>query len=259
MESLLRKLTKYKHKLTANPDMISSVTAEELKQAGICLETVIAEAVTAFYREETKTVVQVNRGALEKIRKEAYVIQEKLTVPEDGGMVPGQMRTGTEAVHAAHEGISAGDGTADKTNPAEGQERIREAEKNQESVQGLAYNQSVDGSRKQDSREKEPDTNQNLQDARNDRAFQSMALPEITEQFVPGSGHGPRSELRDGRLQGHGRPGGPAARVTEPNHKRTGARCGQALHCPDREPDILRESRFRGEPSQSGAALRQVL
>ena len=95
----------------------------------------------------------------------------------------GQMRTGTEAVHAAHEGISAGDGTADKTNPAEGQERIREAEKNQESVQGLAYNQSVDGSRKQDSREKEPDTNQNLQDARNDRAFQSMALPEITEQF----------------------------------------------------------------------------
>ena len=47
----------------------------------------------------------------------------------------------------------------------------------------MAYNQSVDGSRKQDSREKEPDTNQNLQDARNDRAFQSMALPEITEQF----------------------------------------------------------------------------
>ena len=183
MESLLRKMTRYRHKLTANPDMISSVTAEELKQAGICLETVIAEAVTAFYREETKTVVQVNRGALEKIRKEAYVIQEKLTVPEDGGMVPGQTRTGTEAVHAAHEGISAGDGTADKTNPAEGQERIREAEKNQESVQGLAYNQSVDGSRKQDSREKEPDTNQNLQDARNDRAFQSMALPEITEQF----------------------------------------------------------------------------
>ena len=182
MESLLRKLTKYKHKLTANPDMISSVTAEELKKAGICLETVITEAVTAFYREETKTVVRVNRGALEKIRKEAYVIQEKLTVPEDGGMVPGQMRTGTEAVHAAHEGISAGDGTADKTNPAEGQERIREAEKNQESVQGLACNQREDGIRKQDGREKEPETDRNLQGTRNDRVFQFMAQPEITQQ-----------------------------------------------------------------------------
>ena len=182
MESLLRKLTKYKHKLTANPDMIGSVTEEELKKAGICLETVITEAVTAFYREETKTVVRVNRGTLEKIRKEAYVIQEKLTVPEDGGMVPGQMRTGTEAVRAVHEGISAGDEVGDKTNPAERQEGIREAGKDQESVRGLAYNQGEDGIRKQDSREKEPETDRNLQGARNDRAFQSMAHPEITEQ-----------------------------------------------------------------------------
>ena len=84
MESVLRKVTKYKHKLTANPDMLSPVMADELKKAGICLETVISDAVTAFYREETKTVVRVNPGVLEKIRQEAYVIQEKLTVPEGG-------------------------------------------------------------------------------------------------------------------------------------------------------------------------------
>lgn len=91
MEAVLRKVTKFKYKLSANPDMLSPVMADELKKAGICLETVITDAVKAFYKEETKTVVRVNPGALEKIRQEAYAIQEKLTVPEEGSLTSGQM------------------------------------------------------------------------------------------------------------------------------------------------------------------------
>lgn len=103
MESVLRKVTKYKHKLTANPDMLSPVMADELKKAGICLETVISDAVTAFYREETKTVVRVNPGALEKIRQEAYVIQEKLTVPEGGSDLGRRLPVPGEGVIGAGE------------------------------------------------------------------------------------------------------------------------------------------------------------
>ncbi len=83
-EAVLRGVTKFKYKLSANPNMLSPVMADELKKAGICLETVITDAVKAFYKEENRTIVRVNVGALEKIRREAYAIQEKLTVPEEG-------------------------------------------------------------------------------------------------------------------------------------------------------------------------------
>ena len=94
MEVELRKVTNFKYKLSANPNMLSPVMADELKKAGICLETVITDAVKAFYKEETRTVVRVNPGALEKIRREAYAIQEKLTVPEEGTPISGQMTRG---------------------------------------------------------------------------------------------------------------------------------------------------------------------
>lgn len=83
-EAVLRGVTKFKYKLSASPNMLSPVMADELKKAGICLETVITDAVKAFYKEENRTIVRVNAGALEKIRREAYAIQEKLTVPEEG-------------------------------------------------------------------------------------------------------------------------------------------------------------------------------
>ena len=83
-EAVLRGVTKFKYKLSASPNMLSPVMADELKKAGICLETVITDAVKAFYKEENRTIVRVNVGALEKIRREAYAIQEKLTVPEEG-------------------------------------------------------------------------------------------------------------------------------------------------------------------------------
>ena len=116
MEAVLRKVTKFKYKLSANPDMLSPVMADELRKADICLETVITDAVQVFYKEETKTVVRVNPGALEKIRQEAYEIQEKLTVPEEGSLLFSGV-TGAEAVvygtygenHAHKSLVEAGD------------------------------------------------------------------------------------------------------------------------------------------------------
>ncbi len=82
MESVLRSLTKYRHKLTANMNSLSPMMADELRKAGISLETVIAQAVTEFYREATRTVVRVDRSALDRIREESLATQEKLVVPE---------------------------------------------------------------------------------------------------------------------------------------------------------------------------------
>lgn len=82
MESVLRSLTQYRHKLTANGNSLSSMTADELQKGGISLETVITKAVTEFYREATRTVVRVDRSALDRIREAALATQEKLVVPE---------------------------------------------------------------------------------------------------------------------------------------------------------------------------------
>ncbi len=83
MESVLRRLTKYKHKLTANPDALSPVMADELRKDGISLEETVTAAVEEFYREATKTVVKVDNASLEKIRQEALATQERLIVPEE--------------------------------------------------------------------------------------------------------------------------------------------------------------------------------
>lgn len=83
MESVLRRLTKYKHKLTANPDALSPVMADELRKDGISLEETVTAAVEEFYREATKTVVKVDNASLEKIRQEAMATQERLIVPEE--------------------------------------------------------------------------------------------------------------------------------------------------------------------------------
>lgn len=83
MEAVLRKLTGYKYKLSANEKSLSPVMAEELSRAGISLETAVTGAVREFYREATRTVVTVDPGALEKIRREALATQEKLIVPEE--------------------------------------------------------------------------------------------------------------------------------------------------------------------------------
>ncbi len=82
MEATLRKATKYKYKLSVNMNSLSPMTTDLLNQAGISLEKLVTEATMEFFREATKTVVKVNPEALEKIRKEALLTQEKLIVPE---------------------------------------------------------------------------------------------------------------------------------------------------------------------------------
>ena len=83
IEVVLRKLTGYKYKLRADADMVIHEAVQILQNEGSSLEKLVTDAVTEVYREATKTVVKVDVGNLQKIREEAYITQEKLTVPEE--------------------------------------------------------------------------------------------------------------------------------------------------------------------------------
>ena len=83
MESVLRQTVNYKYKITAGTGMLHPVFLMKLESAGIALEQSVTDAVKEFYREATKTVVTVDKGALAKIRREALETQEKLLVPEE--------------------------------------------------------------------------------------------------------------------------------------------------------------------------------
>ena len=83
MEVVLRKLTKYKFKLSADLGTVNHDTVMMLNEIGISLEKVVTDAVTEVYRNATRTVVKVDPGMLARIREEALVTQEKLTVPEE--------------------------------------------------------------------------------------------------------------------------------------------------------------------------------
>ena len=82
MESVLRQVVNYKYKITAGIGMLHPVFLMKLESAGIALEQSVTDTVKEFYRETTKTVVTVDKGALAKIRQEALETQEKLLVPE---------------------------------------------------------------------------------------------------------------------------------------------------------------------------------
>lgn len=84
MEAVLRQTVKYKYKITADISVVPFGVLHKLEMAGISLEKGVTEAVAEFYREATKTVVTVDRAALEKIRRESLQTQEKLLVPEEG-------------------------------------------------------------------------------------------------------------------------------------------------------------------------------
>lgn len=88
MESELRKIKKFKYKLSANVDMLDAETREKLGEAGISLEGSIRAAVLEYYREATKTVVTVDRASLARIRQEALETQEALTVEEEPVFAP---------------------------------------------------------------------------------------------------------------------------------------------------------------------------
>ncbi|MBQ7863672.1 MAG: TerB N-terminal domain-containing protein [Lachnospiraceae bacterium] len=82
-EAVLRRLTGYKHKLKADAEILTHEAVQMLLNAGSSIEKLVTGTVTAVYREATKTVVKVDVGNLQKIREEALVTQEKLTVPEE--------------------------------------------------------------------------------------------------------------------------------------------------------------------------------
>ncbi len=82
MEAALRKLTKYKFKLSVNINTTTQEAIRKLTEAGLSLETIVNDAVTEFYKEATKTVVVVDHRALSRIRQEALITQEKLIVQE---------------------------------------------------------------------------------------------------------------------------------------------------------------------------------
>lgn len=82
-EAVLRRLTGYKHKLKADAEILTHEAVQMLLNTGSSIEKLVTATVTAVYREATKTVVKVDVGNLQKIREEAYITQEKLTVPEE--------------------------------------------------------------------------------------------------------------------------------------------------------------------------------
>ena len=82
MESVLRIITKYKFKITANIDIMDPETVEKLQKSGLYIDRIVQSAVTEFYRESTKIVVTVNSDSLARIRQEALETQESLIVED---------------------------------------------------------------------------------------------------------------------------------------------------------------------------------
>lgn len=82
MEVILRKLNNYKFKITANVNIINTETLLKLGALGISIEKVVTDASLEFYAERNKTIVTIDKSALNKIRVEALQTQEKLSIDE---------------------------------------------------------------------------------------------------------------------------------------------------------------------------------
>lgn len=83
MESVLREIKKFKHKLTASADMIDASLLEKFSDINFPIKSIVRNSVLKYYHEITKTVVRVDPEALEKIRQDAAVTQEKLIIQEN--------------------------------------------------------------------------------------------------------------------------------------------------------------------------------
>ena len=92
MECSLRKILKFKHKLTANPEVCSERNLTTLKEKGIIFPKTIEKWVMEFYRWHTRTEVKVEAHNLHQIRKQALQTQEKLIVPEEGAYKKGEVQ-----------------------------------------------------------------------------------------------------------------------------------------------------------------------
>lgn len=83
MESVLRRLTGYKTKLSADIKKLTHPVIDKLNRTGLSLEKIVTDATIEFYKDFTKIVVMVDHKSLDKIREEALIIQEKLVVEEE--------------------------------------------------------------------------------------------------------------------------------------------------------------------------------
>lgn len=79
-EAALRKAEGFKHKLSVNPNMLDDNIAVKILEAGIQLDKAVEDGVSEFYRELNRKVIAVNPDILDKVRREASDIQDKLIV-----------------------------------------------------------------------------------------------------------------------------------------------------------------------------------
>ena len=89
-EVYLRKATKYRFKISADPGTIRQ-SLQILKELGVSLaelDGAIEKAVDAFRRDAARVVVSVDHDHLARIRREALITQDKLTVPGIGPPTP---------------------------------------------------------------------------------------------------------------------------------------------------------------------------
>ncbi len=130
MEAELRRLTKYRHKLTASPAMLDGETRQSLAEAGMPLEETIVRAAAEFYREATKTIVTVSSDALARIRRDALETQEALLVEEDtsGGAAVPTERHGGSSAPADILPVSGAECISDEKPYRDGTERISDEE-----------------------------------------------------------------------------------------------------------------------------------
>jgi len=83
MECSLRRIVKFKYKLTANPNVCDEKTLATFNKMGITLTEFIQTCVQEFYTLFTRKIVSVDTSNLQQIRKDALQTQEKLIVPEE--------------------------------------------------------------------------------------------------------------------------------------------------------------------------------
>lgn len=83
MEASLRKLVKFKHKISADPKRCDSKIRSKLEKMGIVFPAFIQECAAGYYALSTRKIISVDVGNLDRIRRDALQIQEKLIVTED--------------------------------------------------------------------------------------------------------------------------------------------------------------------------------
>ena len=83
MECSLRKIVKFKYKLTAKPSVCDEKTLATFEEMGISITEFIQKCVKDFHVESTRIEVSVDVANLGQIRQEALQTQEKLIVPEE--------------------------------------------------------------------------------------------------------------------------------------------------------------------------------